>query len=256
MPEISKYAMVDKGASLADDVRVGPFARIGPQVRIEPGCVIENNVTITGRTVLGAKTRVFPMAAIGVGQDGGDGGPCLIGQATSIREHVVIHGGLDGPTRIGSDNLIMIACQVGAGACLGDHGIFANCTRIGAGAVVEDYVGTSGFAVIGPGAGVGAYTFIAGYATVDRYAPPFAIVQGPPFRVRGVNAEKLRRCGFGEDDIRVLKNAFRDLFNDFSDHARPELLEELSPEVADHPHVQRLIEFIRRNASKGADRHG
>ena len=64
MPEISKQAIVEKGAKIADDVKIGPFTYIGPHVKIGPGCIIQNNVTIAGRTTLGDRNRVFPMAVI------------------------------------------------------------------------------------------------------------------------------------------------------------------------------------------------
>ena len=122
--------MVEKTAKLAEDVRVGPFSYIGPHVKVGRGCIIENNVTLVGKTTLGPKTRVFPMAVVGAAPASAGGeGECIIGNANAIREHVTVYGGLDKPTRIGHDNLIMIGSQIGAGATLGDHGIFANCTH-------------------------------------------------------------------------------------------------------------------------------
>ena len=247
MPDISPHAIVEKSAKLAKDVRVGPFSYIGPQVKIGAGCVIENNVTITGKTRLGERNHVFPMAVIGTGADDGRGG-CIIEKANTIREHVTIYAGGDAPTRIGTNNLIMIACTVAGSARVGDQGIFANCTHIGAGAVVEEYVRTSGFAVIQPGAAVGAYTFIAGHAIIEHHAPPFAIVQSFPYRVRGVNVENLRRCGFADEDIQALRGAFRELFNDQTDHARPAALESLPAHLARNRYVARLVAFIREHA--------
>ena len=77
---------------------------------------------------------------------------------------------------------------------------------------------------IEPGTRVGAYTFIAGYAGIDRDAPPFAMVQGFPFRVRGVNTQNLKRCGFGEETIAALKQAFRCLFNGDGDQVSPDAI--------------------------------
>jgi UDP-N-acetylglucosamine acyltransferase len=190
------------------------------------------------------------MAVIGVpAEDGGAPGECIIGQANAIREHVVVYAGSDQPTRLGRDNLIMIASHVGSGAVVGDHGIFANCTYIGGGAVVEDYVRTSAFTVIEPGRTVGAYTFIAGYGGVDRDAPPFAMVQGFPCRVRGVNTHNLRRCGFGQADIRALKSAFRELFNGTDEQVNTEALEKLAAPPPTNPHVRRLIDALVRDRS-------
>jgi len=245
MTDISPHAIVERTAKLAEDVRVGHFSYIGPHVQLGPGCVIDNSVTITGRTTLGAKNHVFPMAVIGAAEESPDGpGRCTIGQANAIREHVTIYAGADKPTQVGSDNLIMIGCQIGPGAVVGDHGIFANCTYVGPAARVEDYVRSSGFAIIQAKVTVGAYTFTAGYADIDRDAPPYAIVQGCPFRVRGVNTENLKRCGFGEDDIRALKDAFRELFDPANDKPSAKALRKLHAR-AKNTHVLRLVEFIR-----------
>ena len=133
MPDISPQAQIDPSAQIAADVSIGPFAFIGPDVKIESGCTIEASATVVGRTVVGARSRIFPMCVIGLDSDG-ESGVCQIGEANEVREHVTIYGGTaDAPTRIGTDNLIMIGSQVGPRAQVGDHGIFANLTQIGEG---------------------------------------------------------------------------------------------------------------------------
>jgi UDP-N-acetylglucosamine acyltransferase len=242
MPRISPHATVAETAVLAGDVRVGPFCHIGPEVELGPGCEIGSNVTLVGRTTLGARTRVYPMAVIGEAPPGAAGaGECVLGEANAIREHVTIFAGTDAPTRIGNHNLIMIASQVGAGAALGDHGIFDNCSRIGAGAVVEDYVRMSGFASVADGVRVGAYSFVAGYAHVQRDAPPYAMLQGSPVRVRGINTRNLKACGFDEKDIRELKGAFRELFNGRDGKVNRKALRKLEAAGKRNPHVRKLV---------------
>jgi len=247
MPNISPQAVIETTEPIPEDVQIGPFTYIGPQVRIGPGCIIDNNVTITGRTTLGAKNHVFPMAVIGTTEDGSDAGECYIGQANAIREHVTIYAGSGKATRIGNDNLIMIASQIGGGATVGDHGIFDNLTQLGPGCLIEDYVRTGAFSSIEADVAVGAYTFTVGYVLVDRNAPPFATIQGRPFRVRGVNAENLRRCGFGDDDIRALKAAFRELFNDQGRSVNTEALRRIAEKGKSNPHVMRLVKFLQAN---------
>jgi len=242
MPEISPNAIVEDTAALAGDVRVGPFSYVGPDVRIAPGCVIENNATVVGRTTLGAGTHVFPMAVVGAPPAGdAPAGECLLGEANAVREHVTIFAGTGRPTRIGNHNLIMIASQIGAGAQIGDHGIFDNCTQIGPGATIEDYVRMSGFASVGPEVGVGAYSFVAGYAGVKADAPPYAMLQGFPVRVRGVNSRNLKACGFGEDDIHALKGAFRELFNGRSSEVNRGAMKRMAGDGDLNPYVRKLV---------------
>jgi UDP-N-acetylglucosamine acyltransferase len=244
MPKISPQAIVEPGATLADDVIVGPFAFVGSQVTLEGGCIVENNATLTGRTTLGSKCLVFPMACVGEATDGGEG-HCFIGDGTNLREHVTVYGGpQDTPTRLGKDNLVMIGSQIGSAAQVGSHGIFANFTQIDAGAVVEDFVRTSGFSHVGENARVGAYTFISGYTLIEHHAPPFAMVQGSPGRVRGVNSQNLKRCGFGDQDLRVLKRAFRRLFNGEGLKTDREALQQILNDQNANPHVRSLADAL------------
>lgn len=245
MAKISPQATVEPGATLADDVVVEPFACIGSEVTLEAGCVIKNNATVTGKTRLGEKCIIFPLAVIGPTEDPAQPrGQCVIGDGCSIREHVTIYGGSDEPTRIGRGNLIMIGSQIGSGAQVGSHGIFANFTQIDTGAVVEDFVRTSGFSHITAGMRVGAYTFISGYTRIERPAPPFAMVQGTPCRVRGVNTQNLKRCGFNDADVRALKSAFREIYNGEGGRARPDAVRELLTRKNLNSHVRTLAETV------------
>ncbi len=250
MPKISPKAAVDPAAKLADDVTIGAFAWIGPDVKIAEGCRIDNNVTITGRTTLGEGNHVFPLASIGLSADGSaENGECVISEANSIREHVTIYAGGETSTRIGKDNLIMNGCTVGTGATLGDHGIFANLAQIGPDTRVEDYVRMSAFTSVAPGVVIGAYTFAAGYVAIDHDAPPFAILHGCPYRVRGVNSHNLKRCGFGEDDIRELKQVFRKLFNGEGRQVNEAALRELMERPKPGRYVQLLLDALNAGSS-------
>jgi UDP-N-acetylglucosamine acyltransferase len=247
MGQVSHNAVVDPAAELAEDVRVGPFSYIGPEVRVESGCIIENNVTLTGRTTLGKGTHVFPLASVGTPPPGvRTGGECILGRGNAIREQVTIHAGGEGhgPTKIGDDNLFMIATQIGPGAHVGSHGIFANCMLIEAGAVVEDYVRASAFSVVQAGVRVGAYTFVAGFAVVDHDAPPFAMLQGAPYRIRGVNTHNLTRCGFAPEEVRSLKDAFRTLFDPSTSFADLTELGKLRELECPNPRVGQLLQAL------------
>ncbi len=250
MSRISPQAIVEPGAQLAADVVVGPFSYIGPRVRLGTGCIIENNVTIVGDTVLGERNHVFPMAVIGIAGASGEDGSVRIGDANAFREHVTVYGGVGEPTRVGNDNLLMIDSSVGVSAIVADHCILANVTHVGPGAILQDYTHTSGFSTVDPGVTVGTYTFIAAYTGIDRDTPPFAMVQGCPFRVRGVNTHKLRKCGFGDDDIRILKDVFRELFNS-TGRVDPDALKRLRETRPGNPHIRRLLESIE-GAERGA----
>jgi UDP-N-acetylglucosamine acyltransferase len=257
MPKIAHNAVVEDSAVLAEDVRVGPFCYIGPEVEIAKGCVIHDHVTVVGKTRLGASTEVFPMAVIGscgVDQDQPGCNQVLIGEGNEIREHVTIYAGQSSPTQIGARNLVMIGAQIGAGALVGDDNILVNFTQIGSEAKIEDFVRTSGFTYIESGVRVGDYTFTAAYADIDRDVPPFAMVQGAPFRVRGVNTHNLKRCGFSAEDIRALKMAFREIFNGSGIQADKSAIARILAEPEINPHVRRLVSTVG-SASDGKVAH-
>ena len=244
MPEISSKAIVEPKAKVADDVRIGPFTHIGPNVKIAAGCTIAGAVTITGKTTIAENTRVFPMAIIGAPD-----AQCTIGPNTTIREHVTIYGGIERPTSIGKNNLIMIGCRIDSGAAISDHGIFANSTQFGKGCNVESYVRTSAFTLIDAGVKLGAYTFTAGYVHVNRNAPPFAMLHGMPFRVRGANTQNLQRCGFGDNDIRKLKTAFHEIYNSTDTAPDTKVIRRMMKKPPDNPYVRKLVEAINNRNS-------
>jgi UDP-N-acetylglucosamine acyltransferase len=142
----------------------------------------------------------------------------------------------------------MIGCHIGGGAMVGSHGILINNTRIGAGAVIEDNVHTSGFVSIKPGVRVGAYTFTLGYSEIGCDAPPYAMVQGMPFRVRGANTEKLRRCRFSDSSIKAIQRAFTDLYNGSGESVNLDVLNRLLTQPDVDVHVQRLVQSIKNSS--------
>ena len=258
MPEISPQAIVANPAGLADDVQVGPFAVLGPDVTVGAGTIISAGATLVGRTRVGRNCRLLPGCIVGCEPTPGDGAPrgggtCTIGDNNTVREHVTVEAGLaagQSGTMLGPNNLLMVGCHVGHNAVLEGDGIFANFTRIGHDARIERFVRTSGLTNISPGATVGAYTFTTGYAGVSGDAPPFAIVQGLPCRVRCVNTENLRRCGFDARAIATLKDAFRLLFDEDSAPPGESRLAQVERQFAHDEHVRALVASLRRSAAR------
>ncbi len=244
--------IIEPGARIGENVTIGPFTYIGPKVKIGEGCIIDSNVTITGNTTLGEGCHVFPNAVIGITDPdlGTKTGKCIIGERNLIREHVTIYGGVGRKaTRIGINNLIMVGSQIGGGANLSDHILLANCSFVAGGAVVEDYVRASAFCHFDKGVRVGSYSFIAGYVHADRDIPPYAVVQGTPFRVRGVNSHNLKACGFAESDIRTLKRVFRDIYNGTGE-LNLDVVNELSRDKSYPNLVTDLLKLLKKSARR------
>ncbi len=82
---------------------------------------------------------------------------------------------------------------------------------------------------------------VGGGSKINLDVPPFFTVDGVPGRAVGLNVVGLRRAGFGAEDIRALKEAYRILYR--SKFLREEAMRHLGA-LPSAP-VKRLVEFIR-----------
>lgn len=249
MEQIHSTAVIDPGAKIADDVRIGPYAVIGEGVELAAGVEIGSHVHLEGSTFIGAGTRVFPFAVIGAEPQvrgfSGPTGSLVIGRKNVIREYAAIHvGTLDngGCTRIGDDNLIMNNVHVAHDCEIGSHCIIATFTALAGHVVVEDHVvfgamtGVHQFARIGESAFTGANSMIA------KDTPPFSRVAGDRARFMGMNTIGLRRREFSDETIETLRHAFHLLF-----HSKLRLEPALArvEQECSGSEVDRLLSFLR-----------
>ncbi|MEO0829189.1 MAG: acyl-ACP--UDP-N-acetylglucosamine O-acyltransferase [Pseudomonadota bacterium] len=214
--EVHPSAVVEEGASIGPDVRVGPFSVIGAKVSLARGVTVRSHVVISGRTDVGEETVIFPFAAIGeIPQDlkyQGEESRLVIGARNRIREHVTMNLGTDGGggvTRIGDDGLFMAGCHVAHDAQIGNRVILVNSSAVAGHCVLEDEVivgGLSGihqFVRIGRGAIIGAVTM------VTNDVIPFGLVQAPRGKLDGLNLVGLKRRGVARSDITALRAAYQ-----------------------------------------------
>jgi len=243
-------AVVESGAELADDVLVGPFAYVGPRVKLGAGCVLHHHASVEGNTTAGRENEFFPHCLVGMtSQDlkyRGGNCPLVIGDRNKFRENCTIHIGTEdggGSTRIGSDNLFMVAAHIAHDCILGDNIILANNVMLAGHVLVEDWVVISGGAASHHYVTFGKHAFVGGLSAITRDVPPFMVVEGHPAAVRGVNRNGLKRRGYGEVELEPLKTAWKMLFSDTTPLITQAVeLEKLYPDQAD---VQRLLAFMR-----------
>jgi UDP-N-acetylglucosamine acyltransferase len=243
-------AVVEQGAVLADDVVVGPFAYIGPRVSLGAGCVVHHHAQIEGPTTAGEKNEFFPNCLVGaVSQDlkyRGGNCPLVIGSGNKFRENCTIHIGTEdggGMTKIGSNNLLMVASHIAHDCVIGSNCILANNVMLAGHVVVDDWVVISGGAASHHFVTFGKHSFIGGLSAITRDVPPFMVVEGHPGVVRGVNRTGLKRRGFSDGQLDALKTAYRMLFSDTTPLITQAVeLERLYP---DQPDIQMLLAFMR-----------
>jgi len=243
-------AIVDPGARLGPNVRIGPFCTVGSHVEIGAGCELVSHVVVTGRTTIGARTRVSPFASIGhAPQDlryNGEPTTLSIGEDCIIREGVTINVGTAtgaGATIIG-DRCFFLAqshvahdCWIGSNVVLTNNAMLAGHCRIG------------DFAIIGGGAGihqfvrVGPHAFVGALSAVPQDVIPYGMVLGNRAYLHGLNIIGLRRRGFSREQIHDLRRAYRLLFADEGTLA--ERMEDVAEEFSQHTTVQEILDFIR-----------
>lgn len=250
---IHSQAIVDTGASLAEDVRVGPWTYIGPDVEIGPGCIIEPHVVLRGPTRIGANNHIYQFSSVGEATPDrkyrGEPTRLVIGDNNVIRENVTIHRGTvqgRAETTIGSDNLIMAYVHVGHDSVIGDNVVLVNNSALAGHVRVGDWAVLSGYTLVHQFCQIGEHAFTGMGSAIGKDVPAFVTVSGAPAQAKTINLEGLRRRGFSASAIGQLRRAFKIVYREglTLDLAvkRLESMADKSPEVIAFIHSIRTSE--------------
>jgi UDP-N-acetylglucosamine acyltransferase len=244
-------ALVEPGASLADDVEIGAYSIIGAEVRVGAGTRIGPHAVIAGRTTIGVRNRVFQFASVGdIPQDrkyGGEPTTTTIGDDNVIREYVSIHAGTAqdrGDTAIGDGNLFLAYAHVAHDCVVGNATTFSNNAQIAGHVAIGDHAVLGAYAGVHQFCRIGAHAMIAAGAIVLQDVPPFVTASGYPAKPAGTNNEGLRRRGFSAADIAAVRRAYRTLYR--SGLSLDEARAELARAAAGSPLLTPLVEFLAR----------
>lgn len=213
---IHEQAIVDPGARLAPDVRVGPWTYIGPDVEIGPGCTIEPHVVIKGPTRIGAGNHIYQFASVGEATPDlkykNEPTRLVIGNNNVIRESVTIHRGTvqdRSETTIGNDNLLMPYVHIGHDSVIGDHTILVNNSALAGHVHVGDWAILSGYTLVHQFCKIGPHSFSGMGTAIGKDVPAFVTVSGSPAEAKTINIEGLRRRGFSAEAISQLRRAYK-----------------------------------------------
>jgi len=252
---VHRSAYVHPKARLAEDVTVGINSVIDEHVEIGRGTWIGNNVTITGRTRIGERNRIFSNAVIGSEpQDlkfSGEVTELVIGDDNTFREFVTVNVGTKGgggKTVIGNNNYVMACAHIAHDCRLGDGIVMANAVLLGGHVVVEDRVVFAGAAALHHFVTVGRLAFVGGLTSIVQDVAPYMITEGEKQIPRCVNVVGCRRNGLSREEIQSLQKAYRVLYR--SNLSREQALAKLENEGPMNEHVAHLVAFIR-NMLKG-----
>jgi UDP-N-acetylglucosamine acyltransferase len=250
MNAIDPTARVAPGARIGDAASIGPYCIIGENVVVGEGCRLVAHVHVTGHTVIGARTVVYPFASLGTPPQSIKyrGGPTrlAIGVDCDIRENVTINTGTEddrGVTEIGERCFLMAGSHVAHDCRVGSDVTFANNAVIGGHVSIGDHSFLGGQAAVRQFVRIGEGAMIVGMSGVRADVIPWGMAQGPLANLVGINVVGLRRRGFAKPEILRLREAYRDLF--LGDGMFRDRLARLEGKCADDRLVSGVLAFIR-----------
>jgi UDP-N-acetylglucosamine acyltransferase len=219
MARIHPTAIVDAKAQLAEDVEIGAYTLIGPEVSIGAGTRVGPHCVIEGRTRIGRDNRFYQFSSIGaMPQDmshGGEVTELVIGDRNTVREFCTFNTGTfkeEGITRVGSDNWIMAYVHLAHDVQLGDHCVLANNATLAGHVRVGDWATIGGLTGVHQYVKIGAHAMIGFQGHVAQDVAPYMTVDGNPLAVRAVNLTGLRRRGFSNERIAVIRQLHKLIF--------------------------------------------
>lgn len=241
-------AAVDAGASLGDDVEVGPYAVVEAGASIGAHTRILAHAVVRSGSVLGERCEVHPGAVIGgEPQDrhfAGESSRVVIGDDTIIREAATVNRGTgEGTeTRVGDRCMLMACSHVAHNCTVGNDVVLVNSALLAGHVEVHNGAFLSGNTSVHQFCRIGRLAMLGGHSSISLDLPPFMTATGMRGNeVSGLNAVGLRRAGVEPAARAALKEAFRLLYR--SNDPLEEVLAAL--ERSGCPEVLELVAFCR-----------
>ena len=217
MTDIHPTAIVDGGARLGADVKVGAYCVIEADAEIGDASVLRPHAVVRRYTTLGSGNYVDSHAVLG-------GDPqdykfdqetisyLRVGDDNVFREGVTISRatGAEMATVVGSGTYWMVNAHAGHNAVIADQAVLANGvalaghTELGAGSIISAHAGIHQFCWIGE------MVMVQGNTAITMHVPPYVMVVVPINGIVGLNTVGLRRAPhITDEDRRQIKEAFR-----------------------------------------------
>lgn len=217
---IHPTAIVEDGAVLGSNVRIGPFCHVGPRVTLGDDVELKSHVVVTGTTTIGKGTTVHSHAVLGgapqnARHQGGET-TLTVGSNCTIREFATISCGSDnsrGETRVGDNAFLMAYTHVAHDCILGHNVTMANYAGLAGHVEVGDYVNMGGFAAVHQFVRIGHHAFLTAKTAISGDVIPYGIVYGFHGKLRGLNVVGMRRSGMTRTQIGEAREAYRTVFN-------------------------------------------
>ncbi|OGP61167.1 MAG: acyl-[acyl-carrier-protein]--UDP-N-acetylglucosamine O-acyltransferase [Deltaproteobacteria bacterium RBG_13_49_15] len=255
---IHPTAIIDPSAEIGANVDIGPYSIIRENVIIGSGSRIESHVVIDPYVTIGPDCTIFQFAAIGAIPQSvkfeGEETYVKIGRESIIREFVTIHRGTGfggGVTEIGEENYLMAYSHIAHDCKTGRKVMLANAATLAGHITIGNYATIGGLVAIHQFVRIGDYAFVGGKSAVVKDIPPYVIAAGDRATLHGLNSVGLKRQGFSQKTLSLLKKTYRILFR--IGLTLNESMERARAEVEQIPEVVAFIDFIR-NSQRGITR--
>jgi UDP-N-acetylglucosamine acyltransferase len=169
----------------------------------------------------------------------------IIGDDTVVREFTTLHRGTKetGKSQVGKNCLLMAYSHVPHDCVIGDNCIIANAVQIGGHSHIEDWVIIGGLAGLHQFSRVGEHSMIAGAAKITQDVPPYILAVNDPAEYGGLNVVGLRRRGFKTEDLQVLKETYKYLYDKSLNVTQA--IEIIESKLSNNIYVQRVLKFLK-----------
>lgn len=236
---IHDSVIIDPSAKIAKNVKIGPWTIIGPHVEIGEGSEIGAHVIVKSHTRIGKRNKIYQFCSIGEEPQAkhykAEETWLEIGDDNIIREFCTIHRGTiqgNSMTRVGHRNFIMAYVHIAHDCFVGNDIVFANNSALSGHVTVHDFANFGGFSAVHQFCSIGAYCFVAGETSIGKDVPPFVLVSGHPASVYGLNTIGLKRHGFSDELINVLKRAYNVIYRQgYTSQQAIAQLQQMQPEA-------------------------
>ena len=214
----NELSFVHPNAIIGENVTISPFVTIDKNVVIGDGTYIYPNAIILEGARIGKNCQIFPGAVIsGIPQDlkfRGEETTCKIGDNTTVRECATINRGTAAKeeTVVGSNCLLMAYSHVAHDCIIKNNVIIGNCTQLAGEVEVDDYAILSAGTLVHQFSRIGKHVMIQGGSRVGKDIPPYIMVGREPITYSGVNIVGLRRRGFTNEQISIIQEIYRSLY--------------------------------------------
>ncbi|MDR1071588.1 MAG: acyl-ACP--UDP-N-acetylglucosamine O-acyltransferase [Rickettsiales bacterium] len=255
---IDKTAVIEEGAALGRDVKIGPYCVVGKNVRLGDRVELVSHVVVDGKTSVGDDAVVYPFAAIGVKgqdlkfQDDSEMTGVEIGKRCKIREYATIQSGTPASkgTKIGDDCQIMVNAHIAHDCQLGNNIVLSNLVQLAGHVEIEDFAIISAMSAVHQFCHVGCYAFLGAMSGTPVDIPPYVIYEGLPARYRTINKVGLARHGFTNDDMHAIHMVYSSILGNEPGELADKIAK-LRKQVKDNQHAMNALDFIENRSGRG-----